>query len=57
VVSRSRDEIGELGVAFNKMVGDLSKARKEVEERTSELMLEKKKTDELLLNILPLGNC
>ncbi len=53
VVSRSHDEIGELGLAFNKMVIDLSKARQEVEERTGELMIEKKKTDELLLNILP----
>lgn len=53
VISKSRDEIGELGVAFNKMVIDLSRARTEIEERTVELMAEKKKTDELLLNILP----
>ncbi|MDB5246231.1 MAG: Adenylate cyclase, class 3 [Segetibacter sp.] len=53
VSGTSRDEIGELGVAFNKMVNDLGKARKEVEDRTSELMIAKKKTDELLLNILP----
>ena len=49
----SRDEIGELGVAFNKMVDDLGKARREIDERTGELIVEKKKTDELLLNILP----
>ena len=53
VTSRSRDEIGELGVAFNKMVDDLGKARREVEERTNEALIAKKKTDELLLNILP----
>ena len=53
VRSNSRDEIGELGLAFNKMVLDLDKARREVEERSQELLIEKKKTDELLLNILP----
>lgn len=53
VTSTSRDEIGELGLAFNKMVNDLGKARREVEERTGELIVAKKKTDELLLNILP----
>lgn len=53
VVSRSRDEIGELGSAFNKMVIDLGKAKREVEERTSELIIAQKKTEELLLNILP----
>jgi class 3 adenylate cyclase len=35
------------------MVDDLGKARKEIEERNSELTKEKKKSDELLLNILP----
>ncbi|WP_461106125.1 sensor histidine kinase [Spirosoma koreense] len=51
VVSKSRDEIGELGIAFNKMVTDLSKARQEVEERTNELILEKKKSDDLLIDL------
>ncbi len=54
VTNRSRDEIGELGVAFNKMVKDLSTARKEINQRTEELTKEKQKSDELLLNILPL---
>ena len=53
VESNSNDEIGELGHAFNKMVDDLGKAHKQVEERTKELVIEKKKSDELLLNILP----
>ncbi|RZK44490.1 MAG: HAMP domain-containing protein [Hymenobacter sp.] len=48
VLNKSRDEIGELGIAFNKMVIDLSTARKEVEDRTLELVIEKKKSDELL---------
>lgn len=48
VLNKSRDEIGELGIAFNKMVIDLSMARQEIEDRTSELILEKKKSDELL---------
>jgi class 3 adenylate cyclase len=48
-----RDEIGELGVAFNKMVDDLAKSHKLVNDRTQELVMEKKKSDELLLNILP----
>jgi signal transduction histidine kinase len=48
VISKSRDEIGELGIAFNKMVTDLSTARQEVEDRTSELLVEKKKSDDLL---------
>lgn len=46
VTQRSHDEIGELGNAFNKMVDDLARAQKQVRE-------EKKKSDELLLNILP----
>jgi class 3 adenylate cyclase len=46
VANISRDEIGELGTAFNKMVKDLSSAR-------NELTIEKHKSDELLLNILP----
>ncbi|MBD0375198.1 MAG: HAMP domain-containing protein [Flavisolibacter sp.] len=53
VLFHTNDEIGELGLAFNKMVDDLSLAQKQVEERTNELVLEKKKSDELLLNILP----
>ncbi|WP_324673528.1 ATP-binding protein [Hymenobacter sp. GOD-10R] len=48
VFSKSRDEIGELGIAFNKMVADLSKARQELEDRTRELTVEKKKSDDLL---------
>ena len=48
VTSNSRDEIGELGIAFNKMVTDLSMAREELEYRTSELITEKKKSDDLL---------
>ena len=35
------------------MVKDLGSARIEVEQRTEELMIEKQKADELLLNILP----
>lgn len=53
VTNKSRDEIGELGVAFNKMVKDISTARKEINQRTNELTIEKRKSDELLLNILP----
>ena len=53
VTHNSRDEIGELGKAFNKMVKDLGTARSEVEQRTEELMIEKQKADDLLLNILP----
>ena len=53
VVNTSKDEIGELGNAFNKMVDDLAKAQKQVFERTKDLVEEKKKSDELLLNILP----
>ncbi len=48
-----RDEIGELGIAFNKMVDDLARAQKQVFDRTQDLVIEKKKSDELLLNILP----
>ncbi|MBC6608820.1 HAMP domain-containing protein [Hymenobacter sp. BT188] len=51
VHSKSRDEIGELGVAFNKMVTDLALARQEIEDRTRELLLEKKKSDELLADL------
>lgn len=47
------DEIGELGIAFNKMVDDLARAQGQVYERTQDLVLEKRKSDELLLNILP----
>lgn len=54
VVNNSKDEIGELGKAFNKMVDDLGTARQQIEERNIELTYEKKKSDELLLNILPL---
>ncbi len=53
VDNRSGDEIGELGVAFNKMVKDLGTARSEINQRTQELTLEKEKSDNLLLNILP----
>ncbi|MCJ7465742.1 MAG: HAMP domain-containing protein [Maribacter sp.] len=54
VTNTSRDEIGELSIAFNKMVKDLGTARSEVNQRTQELTMEKEKSDELLLNILPL---
>ena len=53
VVNNSRDEIGELSQAFNKMVKDLGSARTEVDQRRQELIAEKQKTDDLLLNILP----
>ena len=53
VINNSRDEIGELGIAFNKMVKHLGTARKEINQRTHELTIEKQKSDELLLNILP----
>lgn len=53
VISRSRDEIGELGVAFNKMVKALSLARKAINHKTQQLSAAKQKSDELLLNILP----
>ena len=53
VTNHSGDEIGELSTAFNKMVKDLGTARNEVNQRTQELTIEKKKSDELLLNILP----
>lgn len=53
IKNHSRDEIGELSIAFNKMVKDISSARKLVSQRTNELTEEKKKSDELLLNILP----
>ena len=48
VINKSRDEIGELGIVFNKMVTDLATARRELENRTSELISEKKKSDDLL---------
>lgn len=51
VQSNSRDEIGELGTAFNKMVTDLSTARQELETRSSELLVEKKKSDDLLVGL------
>ena len=51
VQSSSRDEIGELGTAFNKMVTDLSTARQELETRSSELLAEKKKSDDLLAGL------
>ncbi|WP_234795071.1 sensor histidine kinase [Hymenobacter arizonensis] len=48
VQSNSRDEIGELGTAFNKMVTDLSTTRQELDARTSELLVEQRKSDDLL---------
>ncbi|AMJ67214.1 hypothetical protein AXW84_18585 [Hymenobacter sp. PAMC 26628] len=48
VSNKSRDEIGELGIVFNKMVTDLATARQELENSTSELIIEKKKSDDLL---------
>ena len=53
VVKRSGDEIGELGIAFNKMVRDLGSARMQINKRNVELSAAKQKSDELLLNILP----
>jgi len=53
VTNKSKDEIGELSNAFNKMVKDLSTARNEINQRTQELTIEKQKSDKLLLNILP----
>lgn len=53
VSNKSGDEIGELGIAFNKMVKDLGSARKQINQRNVELKKEKQKSDELLLNILP----
>ncbi|SKB67273.1 adenylate/guanylate cyclase domain-containing protein [Maribacter arcticus] len=54
VINTSKDEIGELSIAFNKMVRDLNSAQIEISKRTEELTEEKKKSDELLLNILPI---
>jgi len=48
VYPSSKDEIGELGIAFNKMVDDLAAAREELEEKTNALINEKKKSDDLL---------
>lgn len=42
VINNSNDEIGELGVAFNKMVSDLAIARREIEERSNDLMVQQK---------------
>ncbi len=53
VIRKSHDEIGDLGDAFNKMVKDLFTAREEIDQHTIELKKEKRKSDELLLNILP----
>ena len=54
------DEIGELGNAFNKMVDDLATSEKELNEAYQQLQvkneiitLEKHRSEELLLNILP----
>lgn len=49
----SKDEIGELSNAFNKMVKDLSAAQTEIEEKTHRLEEEKERSEHLLLNILP----
>lgn len=43
VNNNSKDEIGELGMAFNKMVNDLGTARKEIEERSNDLIKQQKK--------------
>ena len=48
VTNKSHDEIGELGIVFNKMVADLATTRQELESRTTELVIEKKKSDDLL---------
>ncbi|HEX8330268.1 MAG TPA: ATP-binding protein [Hymenobacter sp.] len=51
VQSNSRDEIGELGAAFNKMVTDLSTTRQALDARTSELVAEQLKSDDLLAGL------
>jgi signal transduction histidine kinase len=51
VLSNSRDEIGELGTAFNLMVTDLSTTRHELEARTSELLAEQHKSNDLLAGL------
>lgn len=67
VVTRNRDEIGELSNAFNKMVVDLATAEEKIrqnnkaleetllnlEEKNNQVVEEKKRSDELLKNILP----
>jgi class 3 adenylate cyclase len=49
----SRDEIGELAVAFNEMASNLSDAREELHRRHEELKIEKQHAETLMLNILP----
>lgn len=51
VLSNSRDEIGELGTAFNLMVTDLSTTRHALDARTSELLTEQHKSDDLLAGL------
>jgi signal transduction histidine kinase len=51
VRQHSKDEIGELGIAFNTMVSDLANARREASERTADLVQEKKKSDDLLIDL------
>lgn len=67
VETKGVDEISELSRAFNKMVDDLSDAEEKIsqknqaltkslsdlEEKNQEISIEKKKSDNLLLNILP----
>ena len=50
---RSRDELGDLAVAFNEMASNLSDAREELNRRHEELEIEKRHAETLLLNILP----
>jgi class 3 adenylate cyclase len=49
----TRDEIGDLAVAFNEMACNLSEARVELNRRHEELAAEKHLAESLLLNILP----
>jgi len=54
---RSRDEVGELGVSFNKMAETIQLHSDHLEDlvkqRTSELVAEKQTSERLLLNVLP----
>ncbi|HEY5464856.1 MAG TPA: HAMP domain-containing protein, partial [Hanamia sp.] len=47
----SNDEIGELGKAFNKMVGDLFKARKELDENNKTLQMTNTRLNNTLIDL------